>query len=303
MEERYRGRFPSQLSKGQWLDEDRWLSQDGGEETYFLPLKEESKIALQNQCAAVEHNNHAVLLLKQGCYLEALECLTRALQFCRKAMVIAPMQRLVESNSANIPRTLDAYLGQEPSFPVKSDQEDERPYYNHLVRIPCIVVDSSYRTSVLLSTLVTFNFSLVNHVLGLLMLNQCSCNNTNHNTAISTSMTTTHLQVAAKSYQLAYEMQHAEGFTHNNLFESAVLNNLGLLHSQLGNYPAADTCWEHLWRLVRENIHTEESQQDGVATSPAPQLNRNAATTRHYYHRFWRNLSVWFSQSTSAAAA
>ena len=299
MDECHRSLFPHPLMKGQGIDDDPSLSQDGVEERNFLPHNEDSKIALQNQRAAVEHNNHSVLLLKHGCYLEALQHLTQALQFCRKAMVNAPMQRQVGTPTTNIPTSLDAYLCQDLPFPVKN--EDERLYYNRLVPIPYFLDDSSYRACVLLSTLVTFNFSLVNHVLGLLMLAQDR--NGNNSASVTTSTTAAHLQMAATSYQLAYSMQHAEGFTQNNLFESAVFNNLGLLHSQLGNYPAADKCWEHLWRLVREHFRTQESQSDVFSTSSDAASPNRATTSALHYRMFWRNVSALFSRSSSAAAA
>jgi tetratricopeptide (TPR) repeat protein len=248
-----------------------------------------SLIALQNQQSAVEHNNHAILLLKQGCYLEAFQLLNRALKLCRQSMADAPLRAL--DVNTNFPTNLDAYLTEAP---VHDANDEDLFFFDQMITIPH-QVGPGYRACVLVSTLVTFNFALANHLVGLAMMTRNSDN------ASTTSMSV-HLQTASTFYQLAYSMQHVEDFPVGTAFESTVLNNLGLVHSQLGNSHAADQCWEYLWRILRNNNNNNNiSSQDPTSTSTG--TNITATGTHHTTRRVLRNITIWFSQTSSAAAA
>lgn len=256
------------------VEDEKLLSRPSYEESHVPFPQQRSVITLEFQRSAIEHNNYAIICLKQGNYQKAFQLFKRALTQSRQSMAEAPLCR---RDGETPPVSLDSFV---PDVPVREVMNEDKPFLcDNLVSISQLV-GSSYHACVVVSALLTYNFALANHLLGLLVMsNNNNCDNTSPTAAAS------YLQAAATFYQLACSMQRAEGFADNTLFASTIFNNLGLVHWQLGNPREADQWFECLWRIIR--------------SSP----NVSPSSTSSLQGRFLRNVSLWFSQSSTAPAA
>lgn len=181
----------------------------------------------QQQRVAISLSNSAVVFMERAEYNAAIGTLSHSLKFCNIIMDEA------HDFSAPMTATLDGCMeASRSSHGGTRLHTGERYLYQQAVRIP-LDMGSSYHSCVMISTLVTFNLALAYQLNG---------------TSKATNPTEVPIMLrkAAKLYELAFGMQQAEGFDNNTLFTLATVNNLGLIHSQLNDRPAADQCFEYL---------------------------------------------------------
>mmetsp|Transcript_64740 Transcript_64740/g.90053 ORF Transcript_64740/g.90053 Transcript_64740/m.90053 type:complete len:232 (+) Transcript_64740:52-747(+) len=226
----------------------------------------------QAQLHVINISNYGVSLIQQGQYGVSIPVLSEALRLCRGLMDQA------EDFDGSLGTSLDACMEESRcsrQILMSDAREGGRPngekyLYQQAVSIP-LDIGSSYRASVMVSTMVTFNLALANQL--------ASMNQTGEDSKLM-------LHKAAKLYELAFSMQQEEEFDCNTLFTLATINNLGLVHSQLNDRTSANKCFEYLLSSLMYLTNASGQKQPS-----------------REFDGFFRNASSSIQSSRSAPAA
>jgi hypothetical protein len=220
-----------------------------------------------SQRRAINHNNCGVNLIERGNYESAVVALSSALKTCRQMM----------DETHDYPEPIMTSLDQcmedsrkQGSFYSRDSCGDlnEQFLYEQAIILP-INLGSGYKTSVMISSMVTFNLALANQLFAM--------NHKESNDAI--------LRKAATLYELGFSMQQDENFDNNTLFTLATVNNMGLIHNRLHDRQAANKCFEYLLSTLMYLTDCSGGKEYAL------------------FEGFFRNVSTVISKPCSAAAA
>ncbi|KAG7339036.1 hypothetical protein IV203_021487 [Nitzschia inconspicua] len=157
-----------------------------------------------------------------------------------------------------------------------NDDHTEVSIYSHPIYIPADFAMEPEATSGFISTAITFNLALANHLQGMDMLLQqqqqqlqqrsrstaTSAKQSNFSSGAAAVAAEKHLISAGKLYEYTLRLERARsvstitGHFKSSMIRSgpmilmSVLNNLGQLHIQLDNIPQSKKCFAHLQSLV-----------------------------------------------------
>lgn len=193
---------------------------------------------------SINHVNYAVGLIGTGKYSDAINELTLSLSSFKECMAQASIDEEGSEEECPPPRTsFDQCMKQScsasssTSMIVDADDDDEQDtqeefLYKQAITIPHFE-NQSYCEGVLVSCMIIFNLAVAYHLHGL-------SDQTNDDNGRSS------LARALRLYQLSFNLQREHEFDNNILFTLAIVNNLGLCHSQLHDEESSIKCFEHV---------------------------------------------------------
>jgi tetratricopeptide (TPR) repeat protein len=218
------------------------------------------------QKRSIQQNNHAIVMIENGNYHDAIIALSSALKAYK--LILDESDDLMHQQE-QIKTSLDQCMAQSRptgDYCHKHLDEDGQFMYKEAIRIP-VNVESHYRAAVMVSSMIIFNLALTHQLAATVSDNRESA-----------------LRKAAKLYELSFNMQRDEFFYSNTMFTLAIVNNLGLIHHQLDDRETASKYFEHLLSTLMFLIDCG----DGHATD---------------FDGFLRNASTVSFQACAAAAA
>ena len=166
-----------------------------------------------SQRRAINHNNCDVSLIERGNYEYAAVALASALKTCRKMM--DETCDYSEPITTSLDQCMEESRAQGNFYRDSCGDLNEQFLYEQAILLPMNLGCRSYKTSVMISSMVTLNLALANQLFAM--------NHKESNDAL--------LRKAAKLYELGFSMQQEENFDNNTLFTLATVNNMGLIHN------------------------------------------------------------------------
>jgi tetratricopeptide (TPR) repeat protein len=195
-------------------------------------------ISIAQQQNAIQQNNDAVSLIAAGEYDTAIQELSFALKVYKQVMTEEVDHEIIHP----VKTSLDQYMVQ--SLAVAdcpkachhaNINEDQHFMYRQAIHIgPLQDIESTYQSSVMVSSMIIFNAALAHHLSAL-------CSNMHQSTKF---------HKAATLYQLAVNLQHAVQLENNIIFTMAAVNNLGVIYHQLEDKETATKCFQNLLSTI-----------------------------------------------------
>jgi hypothetical protein len=162
------------------------------------------------QQRSIEQNNHAIAMIENGNYDDAIIALSSALKAYK--LILDESDDMMDQQE-QIKTSLDQCMAQ--SRPTCEDLDENGQFmYKQAIRIP-VNVESHYRAGVMVSSMIIFNLALAHQLAATVSDNREAA-----------------LRKSAKLYELSFNMQRDEFFDSNTMFTLAVVNNLGLMVRQ-----------------------------------------------------------------------
>jgi hypothetical protein len=168
------------------------------------------------QQRSIEQNNHAIAMIENGNYHDAIVALSSALKAYK--LILDESDDMMDQQE-QIKTSLDQCMAQSRPTSDSGDychkdlDEDGQFMYKQAIRIP-VNVESHYRAAVMVSSMIIFNLALA------------------HQLSATASDNRETLRKAAKLYELSFNMQRDEFLDSNTMFTLAIVNNLGLMVRQ-----------------------------------------------------------------------
>lgn len=247
------------------------------------------------------HNQALHFLQNHAAYEEALPLLGQTVKLCRQ--FLAEVSTLTDINEEDVGSWMEECLvrtyyscpGEETERKIMSYDNEEPPFLLHFfVELPTSQILASPMnsgTAVNMTIIVTWNWALAHHLMGILMLNPpLTTHSSNPGCLHPPSF---YFQKATICYQLAYRMLQTLPSTRTvtSSWSQALLNNLALVRTQLGDLDGADATWECLWRTHRAYSESDDNHSSSHAGS------------RWLSSQIWRNVRLWILASRSPGPA
>lgn len=205
-----------------------------------------------NNYKATTYNNQAVRLLREGDYDGAIHYFSAAFQASKEALE-QPSADSVDGLSCI---SLDDYIlnvlfSDTPRSP-KVDTANGECIFQQAIAIQSLFVKScSYRSKLLVTTMIVFNMALAFHLRSMKSSNDTSKEY--------------YLRNAAALYEQAYNL-HSHGVSDlgatTNFFSMAILNNIGQAFRSMGDSDKANQCFSHLSTLLAIDRHRKDKARD-----------------------------------------
>jgi tetratricopeptide (TPR) repeat protein len=197
-----------------------------------------------NRTVAVEAkclNNEGIHYINKGNYEEAMKLISKGLSLVKQVLLVQDRPTKTDSYNMNMDEneTLPCeFLELDPEDPSAALIEASRGNKPFIFSSP-IYVPSDVNQAVTLQNLGTLSFILL-YNLAL----------THHLSAIDGQLCLKKLQKALSLYELAYTLQMTEDIELSMLQTMAIVNNLGQIHTALGNQDQSQSCFEHLLSTI-----------------------------------------------------
>ena len=181
---------------------------------------------------SIELNDRAVSLLEQGAIENALQGFRQAMTVSKKCLAVAKAGS--NNSKCNGQESLDAFMMTSVEDAMKN-QEQEQHVYRQPIRFG--TANASLPTPIMVSTAVIFNLALA------MQLMATAGNDP------ATSLTKSH-QLYELAHQCLSTHQNGELLNNSPLFVLAIMNNMGMIHTQLNQSGAAQEMFQKVMQMI-----------------------------------------------------